>query len=50
MVDVVLKGTKKDRSYEIITFKASVVLKVGGGVIITITDRMLSKKLQECIK
>ena len=54
MVDVIIKGTGKKYSdnptFEIAVIKAGVVLKDKGGIIITVSDQYLSKKLKDFFK
>ena len=53
LVEVILKGLRKGKygkeSFHIATVKASVTLKNGGGIIVTLSNKSLSNKLKKCL-
>ena len=54
MVDVIIKGLRKGKygnkeSFHIATVKASVALKNGSGIIVTLSSQSFSNKLKKCL-
>jgi len=50
MVDVIIKGTTRERTFEIATIKAGISLKGDGGIYLQLSSKPLSKAFQELFK
>ena len=50
MVNVIIKGIKKGRTFNIAAIKAGVTLKSDGGIYLQLRDQQLSKAFQELFK